>query len=191
MNANRLKLNHDKTEVIVIGTPAKVSAIKTRTVELCGELINIRPTSSVINLGAHLDSNLSMDQNILQLRKTCYLELRRIAQIQQYLTVESANSSDHGTVFTKLKLSLRVPKHTKKSRYNWPRFSHLLTEADIQANYTMIVKNKFQMLDDEGNSGKSGFVEANRYLVLVIMSGDPGGGGGSADGDVEFSLMYM
>ncbi|GFS15036.1 peroxisomal biogenesis factor 3 [Elysia marginata] len=89
MNANKLQLNHDKTEVIVIGTPAKVSAIKTRSVELCGELINI--TSSVRNLGAHLDSNLSMNQHILQLRKTCYLELRRIAQIQQYLTVESAN----------------------------------------------------------------------------------------------------
>ncbi|GFR74504.1 hypothetical protein ElyMa_000432000 [Elysia marginata] len=30
-----------------------------------------------------------------------------------------------------------------------------------------------------------------RYLVLVFMSGEPGGGGGSAEEGVEFFLEYM
>ncbi|GFR89479.1 reverse transcriptase-like protein [Elysia marginata] len=65
----------------MIDAPAEVSGIETRSVELCGELINI--TSSVRTLGEHLDSNLSIEQHILQLRKTCFLELRRIAQMKQ------------------------------------------------------------------------------------------------------------
>ncbi|GFR73635.1 reverse transcriptase [Elysia marginata] len=144
MNANKLKLNHDETEVIVIGTPAKVSAIKTRSVELCGELINI--TSSVRNLGAHLDSNLTMNQHILQLRKTCYLELRRIAQIQQYLTVESANRLVCSTINSRLdycnSLLAGLPEVTlKKLQQVQNNAARLVTKTRKRDHITPVLKS--------------------------------------------------
>ena len=85
---------------MAVGTPAKVNALEFQSVELCDESIKI--SSSVRNLGAYIDSNLSMDQHILYLRKTCYLELRRIAHIRPFLTVESANRLVCSTIISRL-----------------------------------------------------------------------------------------
>jgi hypothetical protein len=65
--------------------------------------------------------------------------------------------SDHSIACAKLKLTLRVPNHTRKTKYYRERFS---SSTDIQAMYTMTVKNWFQLLEEEGKSGYSTFVEA-------------------------------
>ena len=89
MSTNKLKFNEDKTEIMMVGTPARVKTIDMKYIDLCGDSI---PTSKCVkNLGVTLDSTLTMDKHISQLRKACYFELRRIAQIRSYLSIESAN----------------------------------------------------------------------------------------------------
>ena len=66
----KLKLNEDKTEVILIGTPAKIKTIDVKNVELCGEQITI--SNKARNLGVVFDSSFAMEQPITQLRQTCY-----------------------------------------------------------------------------------------------------------------------
>ena len=82
----------------------------------------------------------------------------------------STVGSDHRIVCAKLKLSLRVSKHIRKTRYDWKIFSN---SPDIQANYTVIVKNRFQVLEEEGKTGYSGFVEANRLAMEDCVPAKP------------------
>ena len=89
MTSNKLKLNEDKTEVMIIGTPAKVKAANISTVELGGE--QVTATEAVRNLGVIMDSNLSMDHHISHLRKTCYFQLKRISHLRPYLTTEATS----------------------------------------------------------------------------------------------------
>ena len=87
MVVNKLKLNENKTEVIVTGTPSNVQAVNLSSLKICGQ--EIHTTSTVKNLGVLLDSGLSMDKHISHLRKTCYHELRKISHIRPYLSKES------------------------------------------------------------------------------------------------------
>ncbi|GFS08370.1 hypothetical protein ElyMa_006593700 [Elysia marginata] len=52
-------------------------------------------------------------------------------------------------------------------------------------------ENKQEVLKLIDESLQNNVRRQGKYLVLVIISGDPGGGGGSSDEDVEFFLMYM
>ena len=89
MSCNKLKLNEDKTEIMLVGSNAKVKAINIHSVFLCGETIKV--ANEVKNLGVYMDQNLSMDKHISYIRKICYLELRKIAHLRPYLTIEATN----------------------------------------------------------------------------------------------------
>ena len=89
MSANKLKLNEDKTELMLVGTGSKLKHITVKAVDLGNQII---PTSNHLkNLGILMDSGLTMEKHISHLCKTCYLKLRRIAQIRPYITTEAAN----------------------------------------------------------------------------------------------------
>ena len=89
MACNKLKLNEEKTEILITGTPVKVQAANISSITVCGEPITT--VNAVKNLGVIIDSNLSMDKHISHIRKVCYLELRKIAQLRPYLTTEATN----------------------------------------------------------------------------------------------------
>ncbi|GFS11702.1 hypothetical protein ElyMa_006679200 [Elysia marginata] len=83
------------------------------------------------------------------------------------MNVEAYNSfsnvgSDHRVVCMKLKLRLRFSKLTKKTRYDWTRLSN---SPDIQVNYTVILKNRFQVPGEEAKSGNSDFVEGSKLAM--------------------------
>ena len=99
MKANKLKLNPDKTEIMIIGTPSKVKSAAVSVIDLNYQKINV--SHVVRNLGVYLNSNLTSEDHISHLRKVCYLELRRISQIRQYLTEETT---------TKLVCSFILPR---------------------------------------------------------------------------------
>ena len=66
---------------------------------------------------------------------------------EAYRTFEGVNS-DHRIVITKIGLSLRANKRKAnfQPRYNW---STLLNNEDIQNQYTITVKNRFESLQQE------------------------------------------
>ena len=89
MSSNKLKLNESKTEIILIGTTQKLKSLDIKMVDICGEDISI--STKVRNLGVIMDSNLTMAYHISNLRKLCYLELRKISYIRKYITIEATN----------------------------------------------------------------------------------------------------
>ena len=89
MLSNKLKLNGEKTEIMIVGTHAKVQALKTSKITVCDEQIEV--SHNVKNLGIVVDTNLTMEKHISHIRKVCYFELRKIAKIRPFFTVEATN----------------------------------------------------------------------------------------------------
>ena len=84
MYSNKLKLNAEKTEVLPVASTSRLSSVGRDSVDIGGKRIPF--SSSVRNLGVHLDQTLSMQQHISSVCRAAYLELRRIASIRPYLT---------------------------------------------------------------------------------------------------------
>ena len=99
MSANKLKMNNEKTEILLCGTNAKLKSVRPNSLKIGNNIIYF--SLKVKNLGLCLENNLSMDNAVSHLRKSCYLELRKIANIRSYL-------SDAATL--KLVLSLVISK---------------------------------------------------------------------------------
>ena len=89
MTKNKLKMNEQKTELINIGTKAKISQISTNSVTISGCKISFSPC--VKNLGVYFDETLSMDAHIQHLCRSLYYQLRNIAKIRPSLTANAAN----------------------------------------------------------------------------------------------------
>ena len=98
MNNNLLKLNADKTEVIVF-TPKRIK-VENLTVQVGNAVI--KPTSHVRNLGALLDSHLDMEQHVNSISRSCYMQIRQIGQIRKYLTVDATKSLINSHVTSRL-----------------------------------------------------------------------------------------
>ena len=87
MTENKLKLNGDKTEALLIGTKQKLAAISNPTLQLSDATVPL--STQVKSLGVVLDSTLSMKPHIAALTKACFFHLRRIASIRRYLTQDA------------------------------------------------------------------------------------------------------
>ena len=85
-----LKLNDDKTEVIMFGSRHQLSNIKTLSVKI-GET-EITPSPIVKNLGVYIDSQLTMDKHVNHVCRTGRMHLRNISRVRRYLTTDAAKS---------------------------------------------------------------------------------------------------
>ena len=88
MTANKLKLNDDKTEAMLVGTRQKLSQLPP-LLHLKLDNTSIPISDSVKNLGVVLDSSLAMTNFVSATARACYFHLRRISQIRKYLTTEA------------------------------------------------------------------------------------------------------
>ena len=87
MTVNKLKKNNDKTEMMPCGTKAKLNAIVCDSATIGGAKIPF--SSKVRNLGLIIDNSLTMDNAVSNIRKCCYFEIRKIAQLRPYLTEQA------------------------------------------------------------------------------------------------------
>ena len=91
MKSNKLKLNEDKTEAMLIGTKSKCNAAlkkASKSLEVGGNDIFFR--DHVKNLGVHLDPQLGMKKHVSNICRSAYLEIRRVGKIRKFLTVKTA-----------------------------------------------------------------------------------------------------
>ncbi|KAL0151291.1 hypothetical protein M9458_053482 [Cirrhinus mrigala] len=79
MTSNLLKLNTDKTDVLLVGSPKNVAPFCTDTVNISGILV--RPSTTVKNLGITFDSYLSFLPHISSLTKSAFYHLRNIVYV--------------------------------------------------------------------------------------------------------------
>lgn len=100
MTKNRLKLNEEKTEAILIGSKENRELVDLKTINVGDATINI--VDKVRNLGLILDSNLSMTAHVNHVIKSCYFHLRRLGQIRHLLTKETANAIAVATITSRL-----------------------------------------------------------------------------------------
>ena len=87
MTNNKLKMNNDKTEILLCGTNAKLKSIDCNSLKIGSEIINFSP--KVKNLGIFIEETLSMDCAVSHIRKCCYLELRKIAQLRPFINEDA------------------------------------------------------------------------------------------------------
>jgi len=84
MTQNKLQLNADKTEAMLVGTKHKLSSITTASIELGNTSVPL--STAVKYLGVVIDNTLSMKNFITQTCQSCYYQLRRISAICKYLS---------------------------------------------------------------------------------------------------------
>ena len=100
MTRNRLKLNDEKTEVILLGSDDKRKATELRSIQVCDSEIKI--VEKVRNLGLIFDSSLSMVEHVNFIIRSCYFHLRRLGRIRPCLTKEAAASIAIATISSRL-----------------------------------------------------------------------------------------
>ena len=100
LTQNCLKLNTDKTEMLLIGSRAKLS--KFDSVEMRIGDDRIVPKKSVRNLGVIIDDTMSMENHVNNVCKQCYIQLRYLSRIRRFLTTEAAECLIHAFITSRL-----------------------------------------------------------------------------------------
>ena len=97
MSKNFLKLNEEKTDVLIVGSSEQRELIKSRLGGLTRD-----GSSSVKNLGVIIDAELNFNAHINQVTKTAFFHLRNVARIRAYLSLDDAKTLIHAFVFSRL-----------------------------------------------------------------------------------------
>ena len=97
MSENFLKLNEDKTEILIIGSDEQRASITSRL----GNLAKVNNTS-VKNLGVILDSELNFNKHISNVTKVAFFHLRNISRIRAFVSQDDAKTLIHAFVFSRL-----------------------------------------------------------------------------------------
>ena len=88
MSQNKLKLNADKTEVLVLGTPKQGAKISVPSIYVNGEIVKIL-NIPIGNLGSVFDLSMNMAAHVSKAVKSANYHLQNIRRIRKYLTAES------------------------------------------------------------------------------------------------------
>jgi hypothetical protein len=100
MRNNLLKLNDEKTEVLVISTPHFRSKFQGSELKI-GES-NVQASESARNLGVIFDNTLNMSDHIKAVCRASFLQLRNIRSIKDALTHESLEKVIHAFISSRL-----------------------------------------------------------------------------------------
>ena len=92
MSQNQLKLNADKTEVLVLGTPKQRAKISVPSISVNGEIVKIL-NIPIGNLGSVFDPSMNMAAHVSKAVKSANYHLRNIGRIRKYLTAESTKGA--------------------------------------------------------------------------------------------------
>ena len=90
MASNRLKLNADKTKLMV-ETPKKLQQITCNEITNLGETV-ISAASSVRNLNAIFDSEMTLASHVNAVVKAGFYQLRQLRTIRRLLTMDAAKT---------------------------------------------------------------------------------------------------
>ena len=100
MSSNKLKLNDEKTDIILVSTPYH---------KLIGDQITIRigdstisPSKCTRNLGVQFDRFMNMEGQISSICKSCYAQLHSIKKIKSLLTPEAMRIVVHSFITSRI-----------------------------------------------------------------------------------------
>ena len=100
MIRNKLKLNDDKTEIILITSPYYTSYFKINEFRI--DDTTVTPVKYVKNIGVYFDNNMNMKKNVDNVCKTVRFHLRNIGRIRKHITKEACESLVHSLVSSRI-----------------------------------------------------------------------------------------
>ena len=100
MKCNMLKLNADKTEVILFTSKNNEKIISDVPIGVGGTIT--KPSKYVRNLGVMLDSRMTMEKHVNSVSRSCFMQLRQIGRIRPYLSVDATKSVVNSLVTSRL-----------------------------------------------------------------------------------------
>ena len=116
MTSMKLKLNDDKTELLVISSPANQQHVKDLVFKV-GDTV-ITPSKSCRNLGVIFDTTLTLKAHIANICRASYFHLRAIGAVRKYLTYEACAQLLHAFITSRIDycnaLLLHLPKSSLK-----------------------------------------------------------------------------
>ena len=99
MVQNKLKLNQDKTEFLVLNTQQRpqpvIDYIKVKT-------DRVEPSFSARNIGAIFDQKISLEKHVAYIYKSSFYYLRNITKIRNCLSKSDTEILIHAFIFSKL-----------------------------------------------------------------------------------------
>ena len=99
MTANKLKLNKDKTELIVISSQHRPKP-QLDTLTFGSE--NVFSTNAARNIGVTMDDKINFEKQEASICKSSFYHIRNIAHIRRFLSEESTKALVHAFVTCKL-----------------------------------------------------------------------------------------
>ena len=97
---DKLRLNDNKTEFMIIGTRKQLAKVNTDGLSV-GESI-IAPVTSIRNLGSWFDQNLSIKPHINKICKAASFHIYSIRRIKKYLNNDAIQTLVHSIVIGRL-----------------------------------------------------------------------------------------
>ena len=103
MSSRYLKLNENKTEIILFGSSKNLDIIKNNyKTSMIINKTEIKFRKIVKNIGGTLDENLRMNEHINKIVKSCNLYLSQIRSIRSFLTFESVKMVTHSIIVSRI-----------------------------------------------------------------------------------------
>ena len=100
MNQNRLKMNNAKTEYIMFGSRQQLGKCNSSGINVNGAAVE--RATKIKYLGALLDDQLTLKQQVTNKCKIAMLNLHRIKMIKEYLDVDTCHTLVLGLVMSHL-----------------------------------------------------------------------------------------
>ena len=100
MAYNDLKLNDDKTEIILFGTAPQCKKVKFSNFSVGNQVVTL--SDKVKNIGVVLDSNMTFQREVLKTCKTAWFYLYKIRKIRKHLSIEQTKVIVHAFVISRL-----------------------------------------------------------------------------------------
>ena len=94
--SHKLKLNDDKTELLLIGSKQQLTKVPELSVKV--GFADVNESDNSRNLGVIFDSNMTLEKQVNNINKRAFLELKRIRQIRHYLSQEAEEQLVHSFV---------------------------------------------------------------------------------------------
>jgi hypothetical protein len=99
MVKNKLKLNGDKTELLVINARNRLCPA-VEYIEVSNS--RIQPSTSARNIGVTFDQHMSIDKHVTNICKNCFFHLGKIAGIKDYLSTSDSQTLVHTFITSNL-----------------------------------------------------------------------------------------
>ena len=100
MLSNKLKMNNDKTEFLIVGSRQQLDKIAFNSIKVGDSTVTA--VDNVRDLGAYLDSNLTINKHIEVKCSSAFRALYSLRRIRRYLSREATETLVHSFIFSHL-----------------------------------------------------------------------------------------